>query len=141
MPFLILVGLSLTLFGAFLLLTVVEAKYGRVFASSRLKLDKRVARVVFIVQHVDWGGFIKHVVQATIERVAHDTAHATLVFTRFIERSLTRLVMTLRERRSGRTTPTATSRQRVSLRETLESFRKSLHERPKKKLRKGEESI
>jgi hypothetical protein len=131
MSLLILVRSSLTLFGAFLLLTVFEAKYGRVGGSLRGRWDRHVTRATFIAQHIDWGGFIKHVVQSFIERVAHDVAHTTLQATRFIERLLTRAVRSLRERRIGIVVPVA-SRQRISLRETLRGFRKSLNERPKK---------
>ena len=124
MPLLIPVGLSLALFGAFLLLTVLEARYGRVGGVMRARLDRRVARVSYIVGHIDWGGFVKHVVRSGLDRVAHDSAHATLQAIRFAERLLTQAVRSLRERRLGIATPAA-SRQRVSLRETLRKFRKT----------------
>ncbi len=131
MPLLILLGLALILFGAFLLLTAVEAKYGRVGGTVRSRMDRHVARAAFIAGHIDWGGFVKHVVQTSAERIAHDTAHTVLQATRAVERLLTQAVRSLRERRLGIAVPAA-SRQRVSLRETLRGFRKSFTERPKK---------
>ena len=131
MSLFILLGLTLILFGGFLLLTAIEAKYGRMGAGVRGRMDRRVARAVFIAGHIDWGGFIKHVVRTGTERVAHDSAHAVLQATRFVERLLTKAVRSLRERRMGIVVPAA-SRQRVSLRETLRGFKKSLDERPKK---------
>jgi hypothetical protein len=124
MPLLILVGLSIFLFGAFLLLTVFEATYGRMGGSLRTRWDRRVARVTFIVAHIDWGAFVKHMVRSGLDRVAHDSAHASLQAIRFVERLLTRAVRSLRERRLGMVTPDV-SRQRVSLRETLRKFRKT----------------
>lgn len=124
MLLLIPIGLSLALFGAFLLLTVLEAKYGRVGGAARARMDRRVARISYIVGHIDWGGFVKHLVRSGVERVAHDSAHATLQAIRFVERLLTRAVRSLRERRKGIVVPSV-SRQRVSLRETLRKFRRT----------------
>lgn len=124
MSLLILIGLSLALFGAFLLLTVLEARYGRVGGAVRVRMDRRVARISYIVAHIDWGGFVKHLVRSGLDRVAHDSAHATLQAIRFAERLLTQAVRSLRERRIGVVQPSV-SRQQVSLRETLRKFRKT----------------
>ncbi len=137
MPFLILVVLSFTLFGAFLLLTVLEARYGRVGVSVRAKLDKQVTRATFIVTHVDWSAFMKHVIQTGAERVVHDTAHGTLQAIRCIERILTRLVRSLRERRVGVRVAKSSGQSR-SLRETLRGIRMSFIRVPGKKQKEEE---
>ncbi|MBU1292499.1 hypothetical protein KJ819_00340 [Patescibacteria group bacterium] len=100
MTYLIIIGISLTLFGGFLLLTVFEKSRGlRVAGRVRNYLDARTSRTLFIVSHVDWSAFIKHLVVSGTERVAHDVAHAVLSVVRTIERLLTRAVKKLRERR------------------------------------------
>lgn len=100
MLYAILIALSLILFGGFFVLVAFERKRGlRVAGMLRNKLDKRVARIAFIVRHVDWGAFVKHLTSSTTERILHDIAHGILRFVRTTERLLTRLVKTLRERR------------------------------------------
>lgn len=100
MMYLILIGLSLALFGGFLALVSFERSRGlRVAGDVRNKLDKKVARATFIAQHVDWGAFIRHLVGSAAERAAHDIAHSILRFVRTTERLLTRFVKYLRERR------------------------------------------
>ena len=96
----------------------------------RVRLDRFAQRVEFVIGHVDWGALTKHVVRTSIERVLHDSVHATLVVVRFIERTLTRTVRGLRERRAGRLP--AHPRQKVSLRETLRKFRTSFKRVPKR---------
>lgn len=88
-------------------------------------LDKRVARVSFIIAHVDWSAFAKHLVRSNTERALHDVAHGSLIVVRFIERTLTGVVRAMRERRSGLVLP-ASGRQHTSLRETLRGFRRAL---------------
>ncbi len=100
MIYIILIGLSLALFGGFLVLVSLERARGlRVAGALRNKLDKRVARAAFIAQHVDWGAFLRHLVGSAAERTAHDLAHSILRFVRTAERTLTRFVKYLRERR------------------------------------------
>ena len=100
MIYLILIGLSLALFGGFLVLVSFERSRGlRVAGEVRNKLDKKVARATFIAQHVDWGAFLRHLVGSAAERTAHDIAHSILRFVRTTERLLTRFVKYLRERR------------------------------------------
>ena len=92
---------SLFLFG-FLLLTLLEGRRGtRFFSRSRYRLDTKVSRTMFIVEHVDWGAFGAHLAKTTLEIVAHDLAHASLMAVRSIERFLTRAVRALRMRREG----------------------------------------
>lgn len=100
MIYLILIGLSIALFGGFLALVSFERARGlRVAGEVRNKLDKKVARATFIAQHVDWGAFLRHLVGSAAERTAHDVAHSVLRFVRTTERLLTRFVKYLRERR------------------------------------------
>ncbi len=105
MLYLILIGLSLILFGGFITLTALERKRGlRVAGAYRNKLDAKVSRAAFIVTHVDWGAFTRHLLGTFLERVLHDIAHVVLRFVRTTERLLTRTVKALRERR-GITVP------------------------------------
>lgn len=100
MIYLILIGLSLALFGGFLVLVSFERARGlRVAGEVRNRLDKKVARAAFIAEHVDWGAFLRHLVGSAAERTAHDLAHSVLQFVRTAERLLTRFVRYLRERR------------------------------------------
>ncbi|MBP7741063.1 MAG: hypothetical protein KA104_00025 [Candidatus Pacebacteria bacterium] len=123
MLLIILVALSLTLFGGFLLLTAFETGRGRVGGSVRTRFDKHAARVAFIISHVDWSAFVKHLIRASAERIAHDVAHTSLLVIRFLERMLTRLVRALRERRAG-IVVTPVPKKGLNLRETLQKFRK-----------------
>lgn len=127
MLFIILVSLSCTLFGGFLLLTAVESRrQARVFPTMRAVLDKRVSRISFIISHVDWSAFAKHLVRTNTEKFLHDVAHGSLIVVRFVERTLTGVVRAMRERRSGLLVVSTNSRQHTSLRETLRGFRKVL---------------
>lgn len=100
MIYFILIGISLILFGGFLVLVSFERARGlRIAGVYRNKLDKKVARAVFVAQHVDWGAFTRHLLGTAIERLAHDIAHGTLRIVRTTERTLTRFVKHLRERR------------------------------------------
>ena len=102
MLYLILILVSLVLFLGFLLLTVFERNRGmRIAGVSRNHLDAKVARATFVVRHVDWSAFLKDVVRAFLERVAHDVAHGVLLIVRIIERTLTRIVKSLRARRGS----------------------------------------
>jgi len=102
MTYLILIIVSIALFAGFLLLTRFEKKRGlRVAGMLRNKLDARTSRAVFIVSHVDWSAFVKHIVVTSAERIAHDIAHATLLIVRTLERLLTRAVKYLREKRGA----------------------------------------
>lgn len=100
MTYLILIAISLILLGGFLLLTAFERGRGlRVAGNLRNRFDAKVARVSFIVRHVDWGAFVKHLAATVFERAAHDIAHTVLLLVRSLERLLTRTVKYLRARR------------------------------------------
>jgi len=106
MTYLILIAVSFLLLGGFLLLTAFERGRGlRVAGVWRNRLDAKTARMMFVVRHVDWGAFVRHLAVTAFERVAHDLAHATLVLVRALERLLTRMVKYLRERRGASPLP------------------------------------
>lgn len=101
MAYLIFLLITIALFAGFLLATYREERRGRrYFEEPRQELDARVARIEFIVTHVDFAAFVRDTVKSAAEQAAHDVAHATLVAVRWSERMLTRAVRTLRERRA-----------------------------------------
>lgn len=100
MPYLIIILIAALLFFGFLLVTVYEqSRSKRFFASLRYRLDRRVERALFVVEHVDWGAFTAHLTRTTATTLAHDITHGTLVAVRATERQLTRAVRTLRSQR------------------------------------------
>ena len=100
MTYIILIIVSLVLFGGFLALAGFEQKRGlRVAGAYRNRLDAKVSRATFIVTHVDWGAFVRHLAGTAFERMLHDVAHFILKLVRTTERLLTRAVKGLRERR------------------------------------------
>ena len=104
--YLLLIVASIVLFGAFLSLTIVEARTGtRIFAPMRSRLDQNVSRVSFIIKHVRWGSFIFQLIESFFERVLHDVAHVSLIFVRFVERQLSSVVKYLRDRRPNMLAP------------------------------------
>jgi hypothetical protein len=106
MPYLISILVASLLFFGFLLLTAYERRRGtRLFAAARYRLDLRVARVQFLIAHIDWGAFTAHLTRTSLETVAHDAAHGTLVGVRAVERFLTHAVRSLRTRRDGALPP------------------------------------
>ena len=119
MVYLIVLGVLFLLAGGFLTLIALEADHGRLLKDVRGFLDTKVTRLAFIARHVDWSAFVKHVLKEGSARVAHDLAHGTLVGIRFMERTLTRAVRTLRER--GTAAPKETSDGIVR---TVRKFRK-----------------
>lgn len=102
MAYLVAIGLALTLFGGFVVLTYWETTTGvRLLKGVRSDLDRKAARLAFIAKHVDWGSFAKHVLATLSARVAHDVAHVTLRIVRTVERLLTRVVRNLRTPQEG----------------------------------------
>ena len=125
MSYLIFIGISAGLLVGFLTLVYVEGRMGkRVLKGVRSALDRRIGRASFVINRIDWAGFFGHVLKLSIERIAHDVVHGTLLIVRTIERSLTRLIRVLRERLAYRSS--ATPREEFQLRATLERFRKNL---------------
>jgi len=114
MGYLITILIFVLLFLIFLLLTVYEAGRGvRFFASSRYRLDTKVGRAFFVMRHVDWGAWSAHLTKTTLEVIAHDVAHGTLMAVRTLERGLTRTVRWLRMRRDGTLPPLGEGRSRI----------------------------
>ncbi len=106
MIYLLLIAFSIALFCGFFGLTIAEARTGtRILATPRRTLDKKLARIVFIANHVNWSDFLGHVVQSVVARIAHDMAHWSLIAVRFIERQLTRVVRYLRDSRPNLLAP------------------------------------
>lgn len=70
----------------------------RFFAPQRQKLDKSIARVEFIVEHVDFAAFVREESHRFASIVGHVVAHFSLRIVRSIERLLTRFVRYLRTR-------------------------------------------
>lgn len=122
-------------------LVAFENKRGlRVAGALRNRLDKKVARAVFVARHVDWGAFIKHLVGTVFERVLHDVAHFFLQIVRITERLLTRAVKSLRERRgimtsaeeeeNGNAISQGIQRMRTALRNARAASRKPIRKAP-----------
>lgn len=100
MAYLISILIAGLLFLGFLLLTIYEFRRGaRFFARSRYKLDAKVSRTGFLIEHIDWGAFTAHLTRMSLNTIAHDAAHATLMLVRSVERNLARAVSSLHMRR------------------------------------------
>jgi len=101
MRYLIAILITVLLFAGFMALTSIERRRGtRYFEGERADLDRTVRRAAFVFEHVDFGSFLRHLVVSTLETLAHEIAHLTLLAVRFLERSLTRAVKNLRGRRA-----------------------------------------
>jgi hypothetical protein len=112
------------LLGGFFVLTNYEVSRGvRVFATHRVRLDHSIERVEFILQHVDFGSFLRTEVRHLAARLSHDIAHLSLQAVRATERLLTRLVMHLRSKHSVDTAPRGNVREFVK---TLSDFKGGL---------------
>lgn len=145
--YLILIGLSLILFGGFIALTAFEHRRGlRIAGEYRNKLDAKVARVAFIATHVDWGAFTRHLLGTVLERALHDVAHFVLRIVRTTERLLTRTVKALRERRGitvpleseGNEKPGILQESAHRIRLALKSARTAARKPSRRKLPEGE---
>lgn len=99
MTHLISILIASTLFFGFLILTVYESRRGvRFFPALRYRFDTRVARMQFLIEHIDWGAFTAHLTRTSLNTIAHDLAHGSLMIVRSAERNLTRAVIALRTR-------------------------------------------
>jgi len=104
MSYILSIAATFVLFSGFLVFAGIEQRHGaRLLGRTRTKLDRQVSRLSFVVTHIDWGGFFAHVGKAAFDRVAHDVIHFTLLLVRATERTLTRIIRTLRERLAKRT--------------------------------------
>lgn len=126
MTYLFAVGASLLLLIAFVGFSYVETKTGvRFLGGMRRKLDRQVTRASYVATHIDWAGFFHHLAKSNAERVAHDLVHTTLLVVRATERTLTRLIRTLRER-VARHEPSGEPVEGSQLIATIVRFRKNL---------------
>lgn len=125
LSYIIAILIPLALLVGFLAIVAMEERTGRrMFAGRRYMLDMRVARVAFIIRHVDWGAFSADLTRSSIERALHDTAHATLMAVRALERFLTQVVRSLRARQDA---PALPSREPISRMErTVRYIRKTV---------------
>jgi hypothetical protein len=101
LPYIIAILIPLALLVLFMNLVSYEERRGSrlILAGSRYELDRKAARVFFIIRHVDWGAFVNDLLRSSTERLLHDIAHGSLIVVRALERALTRTVRTLRARR------------------------------------------
>lgn len=94
---LIFILTTLALLAGFVALSGYEGRRGmRFFAPQRARLDKNVARIEFILAHVDFGAFLLDETRRFAARIGHDVAHVSLLLVRAAERLLTRAVRYLR---------------------------------------------
>lgn len=117
---------TLTLLSGFYALTCYETRRGaRVFAAGRARFDKQVARIEFIVEHVDLGAFVQDEMHRAATRLGHDVAHLSLQVVRIAERLLTRIVRRLRAAHTVDLTPRESARPFVK---SLSDFKDRLKE-------------
>lgn len=121
---LIFILTTLALLAGFIALSGYEEKRGmRFFAPQRARLDKNVARIEFILAHVDFGAFLLEEARRFAARVGHDIAHISLLAVRAAERLLTRAVRYLRTPHVADSTPRESARGYVK---TLADFKDRL---------------
>ena len=130
--YIIAILVPLALLAGFLALVSIEERTGRrMFAGRRYQFDERIARIAFIIRHVDWGAFSADIARTSLERAAHDVAHATLLAVRALERFLTQVVRQLRARQDApalpsRTQSTRTERAVRYIRQTVRRARREV---------------
>ncbi|NNM83763.1 hypothetical protein HKL94_00900 [Candidatus Parcubacteria bacterium] len=111
----VILVLSALLVG-FLVLTGYESRRGtRFYASGRARLDTVVARVEFVLAHVNLGVFLRDEIRHFAGRIGHDLVHASLLTVRSVERLLTRLIRRLRTHPEVDTAPRETAREFVKV--------------------------
>lgn len=103
MSYFIITSIAVGLLLLYVVVLVIERKRGkRFFSESRARFDARVSRVLYIIKHIDWGAFFGHLFKLSLEKVAHDIVHGTLLMVRTMERTLTKAIRALRERLAHR---------------------------------------
>jgi hypothetical protein len=127
MGHLLFILISTFLLVGFVVLTEYEANRGvRLFATRRERLDEMVARLMYIISHIDFAAFMREEVARAIARVGHDIAHLSLRIVRAVERLLTRVVRYLRVRHSPREASKEQAREFVK---TLSDFKENLKQK------------
>ncbi|OGG93363.1 hypothetical protein A2609_01585 [Candidatus Kaiserbacteria bacterium RIFOXYD1_FULL_47_14] len=121
MEYLVFIFIALGLFIGFLVLSEYEMRRSvRLFARERARLDERIARIEFIIEHVDFGAFLREEVHHFSHLIAREVAHLSLQTVRAVERLLTRLVRHLHTQRAIDQTPRENAREFVK---TLSDFK------------------
>lgn len=121
---LIVILAALMLLAGFVVLEFYERSRGiRLFSEKREWLDREAARVMFIIEHVDFAAFLRDLIRHLVRNVGHDIAHLSLQFVRAIERLLARIVRHFRSRQVVTHAPRETARAFVK---TLSDFKGSL---------------
>ena len=126
-PLIFILSTVILLVGFFVLSQHEVRRGTRVFALERNRLDEYTGRVTFILEHVNFGSFLREEINRLAHRVAHDVAHLSLVAVRATERFLTNIVRYLRARRAVDLTPRENAREFVK---TLSDFKEQLKETP-----------
>ena len=124
MGHLIFILTTLVLVAGFLILVGYERRRGmRLFEVARGRLDRNIARIEFVVDHVDFGAFFIEESHRIAARIGHDIAHISLLVVRATERLLTRVVRHFRSRHAGDAAPRESARGYVK---TLSDFKDRL---------------
>lgn len=124
MSYFIITSIAVGLLLSYVVVLVVERSRGkRLFQVYRTRLDARVTRGVYIVNHIDWGAFFGHVLKVSLEKIAHDIVHGILLAVRTVERSLTKAIRLLRGRLAHRG-DAVDAQEGFELTRTLRRFRK-----------------
>lgn len=121
----------------FLTLTWYEERQGRrlVLAPTRSRLDQRLSRVQFIVEHVDLAAFVRDEIRRGMSQMGHAIVAGSLSAVRAIERLLTRLVRYLRTRHPVEPDTVADTRPFVK---TLSAFKNRLKKTKPSDISQGE---
>ena len=124
MAYLIFILVSFALLIGFFALTQYEERRGmRFFAARRERFDRQVARVEFILEHVDLAAFLREEMRRAVSLTSHAIANISLQTVRAVERLLTRLVRYLRTTHAVEVAPRESSRPFVK---TLSDFKDRL---------------
>jgi hypothetical protein len=122
--YLIFIFVALALFIGFLVLSDYEMRRNvRLFARGRARLDEQVARIEFIIAHVDFAAFLREEVHHISHRIAQEVVHLSLQTVRAVERLLTRVVRHLHMQHAIDPMPRENAREFVK---TLSDFKGSL---------------
>ncbi len=133
MSYLLGTSITLALVLLFVVILIIErSREQKFFPKTRARLDARVERALYILEHIDWGAFFGHVLKLSLEKIAHDIVHGVLLLVRTIERGLTRAIRVLRERLAYRS-DSPEARDGFELTKTIQRFRKNLRSDSKSK--------
>ncbi len=124
MAYLVSILTAIGLLVGFVALCDYEMRRGtRFFASLRMRLDRDIEQIAFILARVDVGAFLFEEMRHIVSRSGHAVAHVSLQAVRAAERLLTRLVRHLRREDAVDTVPRESMREYVK---TLSDFKDRL---------------